>query len=392
MNNGGNNFIDNRHVNNGGNNFIDNRHVNNGGNFNRPNYGNWYHGDWHNHWDHPWNYRPYTWWAAGAWTGAAVAAAVTAPWSWGYWPYSNPYCVDPVVVGNTTIDYSQPIVLAQPVASPAGGQSDADAASAEDLAMQRLNAARDAFAAGDYATAGAQIDQAIVLMPNDAVLHEFRGLVLFAMKQYKPAAAAVYAVLSVGPGWDWTTVSSMYPDVNVYTAQLRELEAYRSANPKQGDARFLLAYHYLICGHADSAMTELKAAVQLNPKDQLSAQLLAGLADQASPAQPASGQVVSTPPKPADAAKLVGDWKATRSDSATVALNLTNDGKYTWTYTQQGKPQAFSGTYTVADNLLILRQNNNPAMIGQVAMSSDEQFNFKLANDSPTDPGLTFSK
>ena len=72
----------------------------------------------------------------------------------------------------------------------------------------------------DYKTALAQVDQAIALVPNDTVLHEFRGLVLFAQERYQEAAAAEYAVLSAGPGWDWTTLSALYPDVEVYTAQL----------------------------------------------------------------------------------------------------------------------------------------------------------------------------
>ena len=30
------------------------------------------------------------------------------------------------------------------------------------------------------------------------------------------SAAPLYAVLSVGPGWDWTTLSGMYPDVTAF--------------------------------------------------------------------------------------------------------------------------------------------------------------------------------
>jgi len=50
------------------------------------------------------------------------------------------------------------------------------------------------------------VNQAIAKKPSDPVPHEFRALVLFATRQYKPAAAAIYAVLSVGPGWDWATL------------------------------------------------------------------------------------------------------------------------------------------------------------------------------------------
>ncbi len=46
----------------------------------------------------------------------------------------------------------------------------------------------------------------------------------------------------------------------------------------------------------------------------------------------------------------------------------------------------------MADNLLILKQNGNPAMIGQVALVGGNQFNFKLVGNNPSDPGLTFSR
>ena len=143
--------------------------------------------------------------------------------------------------------------------------------------MQFFDSARDAFMNGEYQQALTQVDRAIELLPNDAVLHEFRGLALFALGDYHQAAASVYAALSVGPGWDWTTLSSLYPDTDVYTQQLRTLEQYASQNPNQSDARFLLAYHYLTCGYTDQAIGQLQEVVQLNPKDQFSAQLLASL-------------------------------------------------------------------------------------------------------------------
>ena len=120
-------------------------------------------------------------------------------------------------------------------------------------------------------------NRAIALVPNDTLMHEFRALCLFATKDYQQSAAAIYAVLSIGPGWDWATVSGLYSDANAYTEQLRALEAYCNENPQAPHARFLLAYHYLLEGHSDEAATELEAVVELQPKDQLSAQLLKGL-------------------------------------------------------------------------------------------------------------------
>jgi TolA-binding protein len=343
------------------------------------NRGDWYHGDWHGNWNNSWYQRPVGWWTAGYWAGAAAS---TIPWSWGYWPYYNPYCAGPVVIGSSTIDYSQPIVLAQTDTSPGVAQ-------AEQQATPLFDAARNAFMQGDYRTALAQVDQAIAQVPNDTVLHEFRGLTLFALGRYKEAAAADYAVLSAGPGWDWTTLSGFYPDVDVYTEQLRALEQYAKSHPAASDAKFLLADHYLTCGYTDTAAAQLKEVVRLNPKDQLSAQLLSSIstpdtAEQAAPSRPAAAA------SPANAASLVGKWTATRADSATIKLALAGDGKFTWALDQNGKPQQFSGTYTVADNLLVLKQGDNPMMVGQVASLANDRFNFKLAGDNPSDPGLTF--
>ena len=106
------------------------------------------------------------------------------------------------------------------------------------------------------------------------------------------------------------------------------------------------------------------------------------------------GETLTTPEpaKPVEASTLVGNWKAKRPDGKTIALNLSNDGKYTWTFAQKDKPQAFSGDYSVADNLLVLKQAGTPMMVGQVTPTAADGFNFKLPGDNPDDPGLTFGK
>ncbi|MEN6448963.1 MAG: hypothetical protein ABFC96_00590, partial [Thermoguttaceae bacterium] len=308
----------------------------------------------------------------------------TIPWTWGYSWYYNPYYVTVGVGGG--FDYSQPIAAAAPT------QAVPDQPSPADAAAQLLDSARDAFMQRNYRGALKQVNQAIAWTPNDPLLHEFRSLVCFALKQYKEAAAGAYAVLSAGPGWDWTTMSSFYADVRIYSQQLRELEQYVDAHRNEADVRFLLAYHYLTCGHTDAAAQQLKAAAQLNPKDQLSAQLLASLTApaEAEPAQPAAA--AAAPAKPVDAASLVGDWTAQQPDGSTISLSMTADSMYTWRFTRQGKTEEHAGPYALADDLLILKEGNAPAMVGQVTLLGDGRLNFKLANDNPSDPGLTFSR
>ena len=46
----------------------------------------------------------------------------------------------------------------------------------------------------------------------------------------------------------------------------------------------------------------------------------------------------------------------------------------------------------MAENLLILKQGDKPAIIGQLTMLAEDRFQFKLPGDVPNDAGLTFAK
>ena len=121
-------------------------------------------------------------------------------------------------------DYSQPIDTASAPADE----------SVADPAMALFDAGRASFQQGNYADALQQTNDALAKLPNDTTLHEFRALCLFALGRYDEAAATLYAVLSVGPGWDWTTLISLYPSVDVYTTQLRALEDYCNGHSRLG--------------------------------------------------------------------------------------------------------------------------------------------------------------
>ena len=83
------------------------------------------------------------------------------------------------------------------------------------------------------------------------------------------------------------------------------------------DARFVLAYHYIACGHPDAARKQYEEVVKLLPNDQLSAQLLklvqddpaAKGTDQPTPQPPDTQSSADQPvaPQSIDAAKIVGN-------------------------------------------------------------------------------------
>lgn len=212
----------------------------------------------------------------------------------------------------------------------------------------------------------------------------------------------LYAVLSAGPGWDWATLSGLYPNVDVYEQQLRTLESYRNDNFDNGAAHFLLAYHYMLAGHNEPAAAELREVVRLQPGDQLAEQLLKGLTTPASPSssppslaggpEPSADGPSLPPAAPVELGSIVGHWQASRPDGSKFQLSLGTDNKFTWNFSQQDKQQKLAGTFTLADNYLILKANDQNALVGQVALEPGDKLIFKLAGGSPNDPGLTFTR
>jgi tetratricopeptide (TPR) repeat protein len=171
------------------------------------------------------------------------------------------------------VQVPQPLNYSQPIAVPTAAEVSNTDDSVVDDSMDNFAKARNFFKEGKYVEATTQAELALKLLPGDRTIHEFRALCLFARKKFPESAAALYAVLAAGPGWDWKTMSTLYPDNDTYTAQLRDLEQYVKDNPKSPQGRFLLGYHYTILDERDAAAEQFGFAAKLQPKDKLSAQL-----------------------------------------------------------------------------------------------------------------------
>ena len=352
----------------------------------------WVHGYWNGQNSAAWGWRsPYWGWGAGAGYGLGLGLGWgLASWGFGsslygmgYSSYANPYYGSmPMVAGySAPYDYSQPI---NTVSAPA------DEAVANP-AMTLLDTGRSSFLQGNYADALQQTDQALATLPNDTTLHEFRALCLFALGRYDEAAATLYAVLSVGPGWDWTTMISLYPNVDAYTTQLRTLEQYCADHSTSATSRFVLAYHYLTQGHIEAAVKELKQVVALNPGDTLSPKLLRQLDP------PTTQPTVAATPSSDDAsppagATIDGNWTASPAPDTSISLAIQPGGEFAWQVTRKGKVQQFSGTSTYGSGILTLAQEKGPALVGRVSWTDSSHFTFRIVGDGPEDPGLRFSK
>ncbi|OJW20872.1 MAG: hypothetical protein BGO49_29120 [Planctomycetales bacterium 71-10] len=326
-------------------------------------------------------------------------------YDWGLASYYNPYYLVPqtVVVDQPVVyDYTQPI-------NPSVAPPDATAVDTADDLFER---GREAFKTGMYTAALDFADQALRKLPNDATLHEFRALSLFAMKRYDDAAAALYPVLSVGPGWDWPTLIGLYNnDAAVYTSQLRALESFVKQSPNSASGHFLLGYHYLDQGHGEEALGQFRAASKLEPRDSLSSKLVQSLekarrealgpAAEAKPAEAAPAPALVPPaaePLPTVAVRpgnLDGTWSAAPDEHTKITLDLTRPDRFGWTVDHDGASKSYQGVRTQGGGFMTLVQDADPSqppMVGRLTWKDEDHFTFHLTGTDPNDPGLAFAR
>jgi len=351
-------------------------------------HGDWYHGSWYPGagWGYMWDNYP----LASA-LGLTAWGLNRVGYGWGYWGYSNPYYSDG---GGYGYDYSQPLMTGCAVAetSPQDTQSSSQPQPTE-VGMDAFQAARSFFRNGNYSAALSKLDTTLETMPNDAAVHEFRSLVLFALKKYPEAAAAAYAVLSTGPGWDWTTMVSLYANPETYTEQFQALQSFVKENPQSPDGRFLKGYHCQAMGHEKIAWQEYKAALQLLPDDKLLKQLVAMTApsnksdESSTPQPPAIQNGHALKPD-----QLVGNWKAT-DNGATFSLELAGNGSFSWTFARGEKKQSVKGVFAVDQNNLALETDDGAeTMLAEVELLEPSKLCFKMVGDDQKSSGLLFMR
>jgi tetratricopeptide repeat protein len=350
----------------------------------------WVHGYWNGHDNAAWGWHNNYWgggWGLGMGFGMGLGWGLSswgfgsALYGMGYMPYANPYygygAATAMVV---PYDYSQPINTVSPPADEA----------VTNPAMALFDAGRASFRQGIFAEALQQTNDALAKLPDDTTLHEFRALCLFALGRYDEAAATLYAVLSVGPGWDWTTLISLYPGVDIYTVQLRALEEYCTIHGESATGRFVLAYHYLTQGHTEAAVDILKQVVALKPGDTLSTKLLHQLDPPKDSTNTAAAPAPATAPP--QGASIAGTWNAHPAADIAIALTVQPGGAFTWQVTQKGREQQFSGTSTYGEGIFTLAQDKGPALVGRVSWTDANHITFRIVGDGPEDPGLSFSR
>ena len=356
----------------------------------------WHHG----HWSYGWNSAYYRrhWWcddndfARGFMWGIGVWSLGNLIYQTGYQTYRNPYPAPPVPYpaggSSTTIIYEQPVSVTAAELPPGDDEA---AKLAETKSKEALDRSRAAFKRGDYLAASKAVDEALGYTPGDVSLHEYRALVFFALGKYSDAAGVLNSVLASGPGWGWDTMTGFYDGTATYDAQLRKLEAYAKGSPEKADARFLLGYHYMVCGHMEKAHEQFAKASELQPADSISRQLRDLTADSI---PDADGQDAQPParPDPVPAGKLTGTWICDRGKDGKVTFTMSDNGDYTWNYMNGSQSTELKGTYGLDDKGLLVLSSDDSQMVSEIALKDDKFLHFTLIGAPDGDPGLDFVK
>lgn len=233
---------------------------------------------------------PY-WWSIGTSYG----------WN-SYYPYCEYYGSNSYEPAAYQTAYSVPNV-AQPANVEQSPPIDNQAATNEesDWGTQYLGGAHDAFRQGSYSDALRLASHAAIEMPKSPKPHELMSLAAFALKDYRGANMEAHAALAFGPSADWATLYGYYGDLPTYEKQLDALVEYVRAHKDAADARFVLAYHNLMMGHADVAKDQFEKVLAKVPQDKLAAEeykKLGGTPPAATPPPPSPAAAVPPTEQP----------------------------------------------------------------------------------------------
>jgi tetratricopeptide (TPR) repeat protein len=269
---------------------------------------------------------------------------------------------------------------------------------AEQQALSVFDEGLARFKRGEYPAALAKFDQALRELPGDAVVHEVRCLTLFAVGDYTAAAAGLNSLLSSAPGMDWTSVSSLYGEVEDYTTQLRKLEQFVDTRSEDAAARFVLAYQYLMLGEQDLAVAMLREVTRLQPQDSVATRMLTALDPPPAPAQSQANvsRAAENPTEGAAAAgletDLIGQWQAT-SEQATIELTIQEDFTFVWQAQSPGQPPIeLSGNFAGTASGIELITTEQGVLAGTVVSGGPDAWTFHISEAAASDPGLSFKR
>ncbi len=185
------------------------------------------------------------------------------------------------------------VTQAPAAGAPAANQAPAVPADQADRAAEYVATGEQSFRGGKYQDALRDWQHAMIDDPNNGGVVLLMSQALFAVGQWDASANTLQAAMQMLPETEWGTVvknyTELYPDVAVYTKQIRAAEDARDAAPDDPALRFLLGYHFGYLNYPKQAVEELDKALDVEPRDAGAEKLRGIFAKQGGlPARPAT--------------------------------------------------------------------------------------------------------
>jgi len=258
----------------GNRNFARDNNFNRDSNFNRSlnnsvaNGNNWEHRNgWSNDWGRNWNRD----WDRRGWGSNWYYPFAFYPfWYSGGYGYGYPYY-------SYDYGYDYPVEVTAVVPDNTYAAVDANSTRPSDAmsnGQQFYGQAIKAFASGNYKEAVRLAGHAAVDAPRSEKVHELMSLSLFAMGDFRSAAAEAHAATTLGPVADWSALKSYYNDSATYKTQLDALKTAAKKEDATPDTHFLLGYHYMMQGYYNHAHDQFARVVEMAPKDDVAKHLM----------------------------------------------------------------------------------------------------------------------
>lgn len=157
---------------------------------------------------------------------------------------------------------------------------------ANEVAAEYQSAAERAFREKRYNDAARSASHAIVEDAGNGKLYLFQSQTLFAIGDYRGAAAAIRRATNLLDASDWGYVvenGAKFYSGRDYVTQMERLVEHAKQNPASPHLHLLRGYHYLYLGYRDAAQKLLARASELDDRDDLTRRLLAMTRDELPP-------------------------------------------------------------------------------------------------------------
>ncbi len=191
--------------------------------------------------------------------------------------------------------------------------------------MKYQQQAEAAFRSGDFGGAARLANHALVEMPSDGKLILFTAQTLFAVGDYRSAAAAIHHATALLDESQWGYVVENYRTFyrgSDFVDQMSRLNTFIEKTPDASYAYFVRGYQHGFLGHQESALRDLNKALELEKRDRLASQLIVRFGG-VPPANAAPA--LNAPALDAAGSALQGDGHAGHNHGAN-SQNASGDG------------------------------------------------------------------